>query len=1033
MLIAVTAQAMSIKMLDSDSCTILEVRQSILSVNDDAEESSAGIVSLNSSDLDLGVANGEAHTIGLRFDSVRLPNNAQVVESYIHFTSKEISNTFASLDISGELDENSIPYIDEPNNLTLRVKTAQTVSWVVDSWTSENQKEEQQKSSDLSEIVQSMIDQPNWESGNSLSFLLEGIGSRTAMSYDHNPASAPELVIRVVYPETDTLISDVYINEIMPSNNIIRDPFGETDDWFEIYNGNSEALYLGDLYLTDDADDLKKWQVTNPELIQPLSFGIIWADDNTDQGWNHAPFKLKSSGEFIALSQELNDQLYILDSLTFPSIPDNASYGRKEDGNSEWVTFGELSPQGSNNDKRLLLQEPVTFSTSSGSYQNEFFLELETANSDVEIFYTLDGSTPTRQDLAYNEQFLIDRTLMVTAKAFKQGFESIEESKAFYIIDNNSEIGILNIDSKPENLWDDMYGIYVSGINGALDYCNEELNNWNQSWERPCQISLYDADGSLAFDVNAGMKIGGACSRNLKMKSFNIFMRKNEYGEDRIFHPIFGDSNVSDFKRIKIRNGGTDWNEMLFRDGMNSLLLKNTVDLDILDYRPVKVYLNGNYWGVYGIREMFSKHYAESHHGVSPDSLDILGDPYGPRQNIREGDRDRYDEMTSFLASNTLSNNENYQIIQDYIDIDEYLNYHIAQIYLANFDWPGNNVRIWRDRNNGKFRWMMFDTDASSGWSQWGPGVATATHNTLQHAINEEPANMFVPGFTEWPNGAESTLLFRQMLENDNFKNEFIQRTCSFRELIYNKDRVNAMTDSVAAMLRPEIQEHINMWLGNDEFGVGIPCQGSMSEWESSVSNYKNFFANRSLFILTFYQTTLGLGPRFKLKFNINELSNGHIKIHSNNMQVPYGYEGEYFRNIPITITAVPEEGYFFSHWEETGETNATIHFVSNADFTLTPVFSDVPVSVSNVERFQFRLFPNPASDNIKIILPEKVSDPSSITIYNCFSQVLLHNSYNDANLKAVEYIDLTGFSSGVYFLEYRFGQERSISKFVVE
>ncbi|MEM6963902.1 MAG: CotH kinase family protein [Bacteroidota bacterium] len=999
----------------TDSCCVLEITRTILQGNDDVEESATGEMYMNSSDIELvnDGSNGN-QIVGLRFTDIPIEQGVEIKEAYLQFTSDQATSTnFSDLNIAMEASDDATIFESTDFNVSNRSLTNASVDWIPESWAVPLQTTDKQKTPDLKALVQEIINRPNWASGNSVAFIFSGIGFRRAVAFETSPAQAAQLVITLEYPQADTLLENVFLNEIMPSNDLIQDEFGEADDWVEIYNGNNHPLFLGGLYLTDDSTDLQKWQITSTPALEPNGYGLVWADGTPEQGGLHADFKLKSSGEFLALVQEVNGTLHILDSLTFPAVATDISYGRVVDGASDWVFFVAPSPRSSNNGQGQLLDVDIQFSHTSGHYDAEVLLEISVTDPDVNIYYTLDGSEPTQQDILYENPILIEQTQLVSAKAFKSGFFSPAMQAELLIIDEAAEIGILNVQSDPDNFWDDQTGIYVSGTNGGLDYCNDELHNWNQEWERPCQLTFLEPDGTVGFNVNAGMKIGGACSKNLKMKSLNFFLRSNAYGDELIDYQIFPHQDITEYRRIKIRNGGSDWQEMLFRDGMNHTILANTVDIDLMAYRPVRVYLNGQYWGIYGLREMFNKHYIASHHGVDDDNIDLLGDPYGPRSTVRDGDDERYNELVDFINNNSLTIASNYETIREFIDVQEYINYHIAQIYLANYDWPGNNVRVWRDKNNGKFRWMLFDTDASTGWISWGNDVGKHFHNTLAHTMNTAPVNMFVPGFTEWPNGAESTYLFRKMMDSDSFQDEFVQRTCTFRELIFAPDRVIPMVDSVENLLEPEMLKHVVTWLGNSQFGSGSPSGGSVFSWQLRVSDFKSFYEQRYNSILSIYASTLGLADRFDLTFGYDETTTGNIVIHENEMAVPFNYQGAYFKNVPIKIRAIPDNGYYFSHWLETGNPNAEINFVGNADQTLTPVFTDQPVSTEDLELdFRINIYPNPVEEILTIDLLD-LENEAALTVFDIYGKVLLQKDVFEKNTT----IAMSEFPAGIYLV----------------
>jgi len=1015
----------------SDSCVVLEINQFISSNLDDVEEYADGTLSMISTDIELvdDPDNGR-QTIGLRFTNLAFVQGAKVVEAFLQFTSdEEVSNSFTSLNISTEASDNSLPFEEIEFNLSSRTLSSTSVEWIVDSWTEPWERSDTHRTPNLKELVQETIDRDGWKEGNSMSFIISGIGNRSAIAYDFDSTRSAELVIKVAYPQSDSVLQNIYINELMLSNTTIEDEHLETDDWFEIYNGNEETVFIGGLYLTDNPEDLQKWQITNGTLIEPNGFEMIWADGQPEQGGLHTSFKLKSSGEFLAIVQELNGTLYVLDSLTVPEVPTNISFGRIEDGESDFVYFGNSTPNSSNNGQPQHYTEQVVFSQVGGHFSSPVLLEMSVMDSSATIYYSLDGTTPTNQSQLYQNPILIDQTANVKAIAYKSGFVSANITADFYLLNEPSEIAVLNVQSDPDNFWNDHTGIYVSGTNGGLDYCNEELNNWNQDWERPCQLTLLEPDGTIGFDVKAGMKIGGACSKNLKMKSLNFFLRSKVYGDEKIDYQIFSTQELSEYRRIKIRNSGTDWQEMLFRDGMNQTILSNTVDLDLMAYRPVRVYLNGKYWGIYGIREMFNSRYIESHHGVDKDSVDLLGDPYGPRSEVREGEALRYQELMDFIDDNSLTTLSNYEAIREFIDVQEYINYYISQIYFGNYDWPGNNVRVWRDQNGGKFRWMLFDTDASTGWIGWGANVASPDHNTLAHTLNTDEVNMWVPGFTEWPNGAESTYLFRKMIESDAFKNEFVQRTCTFRELIFAPERVLPMVDSLESLLLPEMQRHISQWLGNNEFGEGIPSGGSVFTWQLRVDNYRKFFSNRANSILSIYASTLGLDQRFNLSFGYNESTLGKLVLHENEMSIPFNYVGEYFKNMPIKIKAVPNEGQYFSHWLETGDTNAVINFVGFEDQTLTPIFSGTPTVHTQNEMLKYlvNIYPSPTQNLLNIDLLNHV-DKIRLVLYNVSGKVMLDTELFEDQTN----LEMSEMPNGIYLVKLDTDQG-SITKRIIK
>lgn len=896
---------------------------------DDVEERADGSIYTNSTDLEL-VNDGDNQTIGLRFNNLQIPPGVEISEAWLQFTTDELSSGACNLDIRAQAVDDAPPFEEVFQNISSRELTSAYTTWLPGIWNVIGEAGPLQRSPDLASVLQEIIDRPGWAAGNSVAFVISGSGTRTAGAFEGNPTWAARLVIELNVPPPTEVLEHVFINELMAANGLVQDDFGEVEDWIEIFNGSDEMINLDGLYLTDNANDLKKWRISSTKLIPPGGFGLLWLDGQEEQGGLHAPFKLNSEGEFLALSQELNGQLHVLDAFEFPALPFNVSWGRLEDGLDEWVFFSEISPDASNNGKGRYLDAEVKFSKPGGFYPGILSLQLTVDEPGATIFYTLDGSSPTLASAEYTQALVISNKAVVRARAFKPGFGGGKISTENYFINPLHSLPVVCVQTEPENLWDHENGIYVSGTNGITGYCSDLPRNWNQDWERPANITFFEPDGTKGFQVNAGIKIGGGCSRGYKMKSFNIYLRSKIYGDESIDYQVFPGLDIHQYKRLKLRNGGNDWDQMLFRDGINQTILYNTVDLDLMAYRPVVMYLNGEYWGVYGLREFFNEDYCASHFGVDDQNLDIITNPQVNWPEVNEGDYTAFQTIKNHIQNNDLVIPANYEFLLPRMDMSEYMNYHIAEIYLANYDWPANNVRVWRDRNGGKFRWMLYDLDATTNYGSWSDSNASTNSIAFATATNGDP----------WPNGPESTLFLRKLLKNEEFRNEFVQRTATYRKLFFSPERINPMVDSLQQMLESEMPRHINRWLANTpDWGWGWSSGGSVNAWHGFINTYQSFFASRSQVILSHFNTTLQLGGTYKLTFVYPANTPGDLYLHSNDIKIPYNYAGDYFRNIPLKVKAVARPGYRFIKWLETGETNPEINFTASQSTTLTPIF----------------------------------------------------------------------------------------------
>jgi len=306
----------------------------------------------------------------------------------------------------------------------------------------------------------------------------------------------------------------------------------------------------------------------------------------------HTNFKISSDGEHIVLSDAIGNQI---DSIFTAKLSSDISLGRKPDGSEEWKFFDVPTP-GSSNISEGFLPVPaslVQFSAAGGFYQSGINLQLSTEESTDSIFYTVNGSEPTGESTLYTTGISISEPITVRARVITNGHLPGEITSNSYLINGSHELPVIFVSTDSSNLWDYDYGIYVKGPNAEADFPYKEANFW-QDWERPANITMYEPDGTLAFQIDAGIKIFGAYSRGHDQKSLSIHCRKS-YGFESINYKLFDDQDIDKFKTIILRNSGNDFNNTMLRDPFCNIVV-SSLNLDHQAYRPAVVYLNGEYW-----------------------------------------------------------------------------------------------------------------------------------------------------------------------------------------------------------------------------------------------------------------------------------------------------------------------------------------------------------------------------------------------------------------------------------------------------
>ncbi|MEX2605467.1 MAG: CotH kinase family protein, partial [Gracilimonas sp.] len=606
---------------------------------------------------------------------------------------------------------------------------------------------------------------------------------------------------------------------------------------------------------------------------------------NSENIFPHLNFKLSSDGETVVLT---NPEEQIVDEITYPPLNPDESYGRSEADPEIWLIFSEPTPLAANTTEGYTSRLSIPELTHTGGFYNNSinidFADITAGN----VYYTTDGNIPDEEASVFEPPFEVNETTVLRLRAIEDGQLSSNVETYTYFINAEHDLPVISLSTEPDNFFSAERGIYVEGINGIEGHCSNGPVNWNQDWERPVYIEFYETDGSKAFSSGAGTKIFGGCSRTNPQKSLSIFFR-GEYGNPELNYKLFEEKEIETFQAFVLRNSGNDFTSQghsMFRDGLMKTLIEDT-ELDYQAFRPVVVYLNGEYWGIHNIREKVNEHFIESNSNADSDNIDILEN----NGSVIHGSAQNYNEFLDALGAANMQNEEEYLAVENMIDIDNYVDYMAAQIYYANTDWPGNNIKYWRNHlSNQGWRWIIYDTDFGFSLSYGGH----YTHNTLAFAL--EPNG---PG---WPNPPWSTYVLRRFVESDIFIRKFVNRMSDLMNTVFQPDYVHDVIDSLSQKIAGEMPDHIDKW-GN-----------SMGSWEGQIQTLKNFANSRPGYIEGFLEEEFGLTSQKNITVNVSHGNRGAIKVNKIFPDV-FPWTGKYFGGIPIEITAIPNQGYKFTGW----------------------------------------------------------------------------------------------------------------------
>ena len=594
----------------------------------------------------------------------------------------------------------------------------------------------------------------------------------------------------------------------------------------------------------------------------------------------HTNFSISNGNEGVYL---FDDSGNIIDSVGAIKLPTNFSYGRVLSDINTWSIFKNPSHGLPNPLLGYLGQtENPIINLPSGFYETNVNIEITAQSESVITYYTLDGSEPDTASILFGNQVTLDKTYVLKIKSFRDKYLPSETITNTYFINENSSLPVISLSTNPNNLWDYNEGIYVLGPNAEAAFPYFNANFW-QDWRKHATFQLFDKNKIERVSIEADIKIFGGWSRANAQKSLSVF----GINGDIINYKLFNDHDLEEFSSIVLRNSGNDWGSTMFRDGFIHSIA-NPLNFENQAFEPAVMFLNGEYWGIHNIREKINLNYLNSHYSVTKSNIDLLE----LDGTIIDGNNESYIELKEFISNNNLSFPSNFDVVKKQLDIDSFIDYQLFQIYIANTDWPGNNAKFWRDESiNGKWRWILFDTDFGFGWD-YGKSF---NHNTLSFALQSNG-----PG---WPNPPWSTLFLRKLIENESFKNSFINRFSDLSNSTLKASLVKSKLEKSTEKIKSEIPNHIEKW-----------NQFSFTKWESNISKMRIFADLRIVYLDEYFKNQFGLSGKGNIELTISAPNSGKIKI---NTIVPqnYPWKGSYFIGQSLQLIPKPNPGYTFIGW----------------------------------------------------------------------------------------------------------------------
>ncbi|MBQ8773254.1 MAG: CotH kinase family protein [Muribaculaceae bacterium] len=672
------------------------------------------------------------------------------------------------------------------------------------------------------------------------------------------------------------------------------------DSWLELYNTSSSPINIRGFKIGDSNDPSNAFTLPN-RIIDAHSHLLIYCD-KVGSGI-HCDFRIDSGKGELYL---FNSDNSIADHITYKKMPaPNVAYGRESDNSNTWGYMLTPSPGNSNSGgiTTIVLPEPK-FSISGRIINKRESLTItipdENLPKDTKIYYTLDGQEPTTESQSTDKLTLtIYNTTIVRAKLISSSAISPRSTTHSYIFHpRTTQLPIVSLTTNIDYFYDSEIGIF---------YGTEGQNpNYEHDWRRPIHVEYFvKGEDDAVINQLCETRTQGGWTRNLKQKSIALYANKR-FGTKRFSYTLWKDKpNVEESKSFILRNSGNDCYDAHIRDAfVQTLFGRHLNNVDWQAYQPCVYYINGKYMGIYDVRERSNEDYVEANYDGLED-IDMIEN----WKEIKAG------TMTNFRIFRNQYQNSNvsYETLNSLLDVDNFLKMFIANTWVTNTDFPGNNIVMWRPtETGGKWRWVLKDMD----FLAYNP----SDYNYFDFILRTGPNS----NDTGYANSTSATALFRAMMSKDEFKNLFIDHFAvylgDFLQSSVTSSLLKELTDEIAK----EYPHHLDYWQFNS--------WTDLSHWENCVSGLVSWTKERTDNCYNILKNYFELGNLVNIT-----ISHGDAPVTFNNIPLTQeNFIGKYFSNRNIILDTPGHE----SVWEITTIFNSgrqAKRTVSDLPITITP------------------------------------------------------------------------------------------------
>lgn len=681
--------------------------------------------------------------------------------------------------------------------------------------------------------------------------------------------------------------SQILINEYSASNmNGINDAFGDTEDWVELLNPTGSAVDLTGWYLSDRSGNPLKWTFPAATINANDHKLIFCSGRDIDQGGElHTNFKLsQTEGDWVILSNVLGN---VVDSFQIVHLTkSNHSVGRSTDGAADFKLFTTPTPDGQNTGAQNFYTPKPLFDIEAGFYPSAISVSMTCTDASAQIRYTTDGSDPDNGSTLYSGPLNVTNTQVVRAAAFSADLPSFNETNT-YFINVTHPIPVVSVCSEQ------VFNLVANGNQGGGNKLGA--------------FELFEQDGSYIDEGEGDFNKHGNDSWNYGQRGFDFIMR-DQYGYNGdLDHQIFPESSRNDFQRVMLKPAASDnysfENGAHIRDAfIHTLSIRANMRLDERTWRPAVLYLNGEYWGVYEIREKADdSDYTDYYFDQDKFHLEYLKTWGGTWQDYGAPDaQPNWNNLRDYILANNMSAGPDFDYVDSKLNWKSLCDYFMFNSYVVNMDWLNWNTAWWHgtdpEGDKKKWRYVLWDMDATFG------------HYINYTDIPDESANANPCNAENLPNPGgqgHTDILEKLIADNPIVEQYYITRYIDLVNTYFSCDYMIGLLDSMVLEITPEMPGQCAKW------------GGSVNGWQNNVQDLRDFINLRCEALADGLIDCYDLNGPHVTSFDVSPALSGEIKV--NSVWAPtYPWTTEYFGGIETFLKAKAAPGFIFDHWEFT-------------------------------------------------------------------------------------------------------------------